>query len=79
MTAETDYLFVGDAARLLNRPQHQVRRTADRIWPQGPRSGRVRLTRIIQELTNSEPPRGVKSLSERNLTNNTEAPDGFAE
>ena len=35
------------------------------------------LARIIQELTNSEPPRGVKSLSERNLTNNTEMRKGM--
>lgn len=43
MTHETDYILIGQAARILKRPDHQVRRTADRLWPNAPRSGRFRL------------------------------------
>lgn len=36
-------MLLGQAAKLLGRPDHQVRRTADQLWPDGPRSGRFRL------------------------------------
>ena len=48
MQQETDYLLVGQAARLLQRPDHQVRRTVDQIWPNVPRSGRFRMIRRDQ-------------------------------
>ena len=43
MSTETELLLVGQAARILKRPDHQVRRTADRLWPNAPRSGRFRM------------------------------------
>ena len=43
MSTETEFLLVGQAARILKRPDHQVRRTADRLWPNAPRSGRFRM------------------------------------
>jgi hypothetical protein len=38
-----DVLLLGEAARVLDRPDWQVRRTADQLWPDAPRSGRFRL------------------------------------
>jgi hypothetical protein len=43
MTNEADYILIGQAARVLKRPDHQVRRTADQLWPNAPRSGRFRM------------------------------------
>jgi hypothetical protein len=43
MTNETDFILIGQAARILKRPDHQVRRTADQLWPNAPRSGRFRM------------------------------------
>lgn len=43
MTSEADFILIGQAARILKRPDHQVRRTADRLWPDAPRSGRFRM------------------------------------
>lgn len=38
-----DIITTGDAARTLSKPIHQVRRTADEIFPNTPRAGRNRL------------------------------------
>lgn len=38
-----DILTTGEIARLIDRPTHQVRRTADRLWSDVPRKGRDRL------------------------------------
>jgi hypothetical protein len=38
-----DAITTGDAARTLDRPIHQVRRTVDQIFPDAPRAGRSRL------------------------------------
>ena len=38
-----DMRLLGQAAKVLGRPDHQVRRTVDKLWPNGPRSGRFRL------------------------------------
>ena len=43
MANETEFILIGQAARILKRPDHQVRRTADQLWPNAPRSGRFRL------------------------------------
>ena len=43
MANETEFILIGQAARILKRPDHQVRRTADLLWPNAPRSGRFRL------------------------------------
>lgn len=39
----SELVTVGDAAKILDRPQHQVRRTVDRLWPAIQRAGRARL------------------------------------
>ncbi len=44
----SELLTTGQAAELLNRPPHQVRRTLDSIWPDAPRAGKTRLIRIDQ-------------------------------
>lgn len=38
-----EHITVGDAAEILHRPIHQVRRTADNLWPDLPRLARARL------------------------------------
>jgi len=40
---QNEFILIGQAARILKRPDHQVRRTADQLWPNAPRSGRFRL------------------------------------
>jgi len=44
----SDILTTGQAARLLNRQLHQVRRVADEIWPDMLRAGQNRLIRKDQ-------------------------------
>jgi hypothetical protein len=43
-----ELLTTGQAATLLNRPVHQVRRTLDEIWPNTQRAGQNRLIRSEQ-------------------------------
>lgn len=38
-----DIVTVGDAARLLDCPEHRVRRTVDQLWPEVKRVGRARV------------------------------------
>lgn len=38
-----DIVTVGDAARLFERPEHQVRRVVDQLWPEAKRVGRARV------------------------------------
>lgn len=40
---QPDAMLIGEAAEVLNRPDHQVRRTVDKLWPDAKRSGRFRL------------------------------------
>jgi hypothetical protein len=42
-SGENDLVTVGDAAKILDCPQHQIRRTVDRLWPEIQRAGRARL------------------------------------
>ncbi len=35
--------LIGEAAELLNRPEHQVRRAFDDLWPNQHRLGRIRV------------------------------------
>ncbi len=43
MAHETEFILIGQAARIFKRPDHRVRRTTDQLWPNAPRSGRFRL------------------------------------
>jgi len=43
-----EILTTGQAAALLNRQVHQVRRVVDELWPEIPRAGQNRLIRRAQ-------------------------------
>ena len=43
MPLQSEFVTVGEASKTLERPDHQVRRTVDRLWPDTPRAGRARL------------------------------------
>lgn len=48
-------ILIGEAAEILDRPQHQVRRAFDDVWPHSNRSGTTRLV----------PPDGLCTLAAR--------------